>query len=302
MRRLFLLAVIALLAVVALFGSASPSAASQLIDRNANNVALAVNDKDEALLTYSAGGTTKHVLAWGAINALAPTQARPQVAFKLDYAGGYGKYHRDYWKTFGSSCGTYDGPPLAWLVKACKAPDGSYWALQAWQRGLPNYGVAPTAAQSAWELHLSHWSGELPVLTIKLDWSYRRFQHLYGSLVYQGSGVFGFRSTHSGMPLDTYGRNLYVDTFGSPYGAGWKRENSFLTHRSKGTFCYGFYPHAGHPVGNGSKYRATVIGPGVAPDVMWQGDALGAYDRTADLAANADQHSPAFADPACKVN
>jgi hypothetical protein len=302
MRRLFLLAVIALFALVALFGSASPSAASQLIDRNANNVAMAVNDKGEALLTYSAGGTTKHVLAWGAINALAPTQARPQVAFKLDYAGGYGKYHRDYWKTFGSSCGAYDGPPLAWLVKACKAPDGSYWALQAWQRGLPNYGVAPTAAQSAWELHLSHWTGELPVLTIKLDWSYRRFQHLYGSLVYQGSGVFGFHSSHAGVPLDTYGRNLYVDTFGSSYGAGWKRENSFLTHRSEGTFCYGFYPHAGHPVGNGSKYRATVIGPGVAPDIMWQGDALGAYDRTADLAANADQHSPAFADPSCKVN
>jgi hypothetical protein len=296
MRRLFLLA------AVLLFASASPAAASQLIDRNANDVGLAVNGKGEALLTYSAGGTTKHVLAWGAMNALAPSRTRPQVAFKLDYAGGYGKYHRNYWTTFGSSCGPYDGPPLGWLVKACKAPDGSYWALQAWQRGLPNYGVAPTSAQSAWELHLSHWTGELPVLTIKLDWSYHRFQHLYGSFVYQGGGVFGFRSTHGGMPLDTYGRNLYVDTFGSSYGAGWKRENSFLTHRSKGTFCYGFYPHAGHPAGNGSKYRATVIGPGVAPDIIWQGNALGPYDQTADLAANVEQHSPAFADPACKVN
>ena len=113
-----------------------------------------------------------------------------------------------------SNCGAYDGLPLGWLVKACKAPDGSYGALEAWQRGLPNYGVAPTSAQSAWELYLSHWTGELPVLTIKLDWSYRRFQHLYGSFVYQGSGVLGFRSTRGGMPLDTYGRNLYVDTFG----------------------------------------------------------------------------------------
>jgi len=296
LRRLFLLA------AVALCGSASSAAGSQLIDRNANGVGLAVNAKGEALLTYSAGGTTKHVLAWGAVNALAPARVRPQVAFKLDYAGGYGKYHKDYWKTFGDGCGGYDGPPLGWLVKACKAPDGSYWALQAWQRALPNYGVAPTAAQSVWELHLSHWQGELPVLTIKLDWSYRRFQHLYGSFVYRGGGVFGFRSTHGGMPLDTYGRNLYLDTFDSSYGGGWKRENSFLTHRSDGTFCYGFYPHAGHPAGNGSKYRATIIGPGVAPDILWQGDALGAYDRTADLAANEEQHSPAFADPVCKVN
>jgi hypothetical protein len=295
-RRIFLLA------AVVLCGSASPATASQLIDRNANGVGLAVNGKGEALLTYSAGGVTKHVLAWGAVNALAPSRARPQVAFKLDYAGGYGKYHKDYWKTFGTGCGAYDGPPLGWLVKACKAPDGSYWALQAWQRALPNYGVAPTSAQSAWELHLSHWQGELPVLTIKLDWSYHRFQHLYGSFVYQGSGVFGFRSTHGGMPLDSYGRNLYLDTFDSSYGAGWKRENSFLTHRSNGTFCYGFYPHAGHPAGNGSKYRATIIGPGVAPDILWQGDALGAYDRTADAAANEEQHSPAFADPSCKVN
>ena len=59
-----------------------------------------MNAKGEALLTYTAGGKQKHVLAWGAVNAIAPTKARPQVAFKLDYAGGWGKYHSDYWKTF----------------------------------------------------------------------------------------------------------------------------------------------------------------------------------------------------------
>ena len=124
--------------------AASTANASQLIDRNAHGIKLEVNAKGEALVTYSAGGKLKHVLAWGAENAIAPTQARAQVAFKLDYAGGWGKYHKDYWKTFTSSCGPYDGPALAWFVTACKAPDGSYWALQAWQRMLPNYGVAPT--------------------------------------------------------------------------------------------------------------------------------------------------------------
>jgi hypothetical protein len=295
-RRLVLAA-----AVIAAF-AAAPAHSSQLIDRNATNAKLAVNAKGEALITYTAGGVTKHVVAWGAINAIAPTTARTQVAFSLDYSGGYGKYHRDYWKTFGTTCGIYDGPPLAWLVAACKAPDGSYWALQAWQRGLPDYGVAPTTAQSAWELHLSHWTGALAVLTIKEDWSYRRFDHLYGALTYDGVGVYGFHSTPSGNPLDTFGRNLYVDTFGSAYGAGWKRENSFLTHKTNGTFCYGFYPHGTHPSGKGTKYRATVIGPGVTPDVMWQGDAPGSYNRAADLVANADQRTPVFRDPACKVN
>jgi len=282
-------------ALIAAF-TAAPAQSSQLVDRNASNVRLAVNAKGEALLTYEAESATRHVLAWGAVNAIAPTGGRQQVEFSLDYSGGHGK-----WKTFGGDCGNYDGPPLAWLVVACKAPDGSYWALQAWQRSLPDYGVAATAEQSVWELRLSHWTGPLAVLTIKEDWSYRRFDHLYGSLTYGGGGVYGFRSTRSGSPLDTFGRNVYVDTFGSAYGAGWKRENSFLTHRPNGSFCYGFYPHGGHPVGKGAKYRATVIGPGVTPDVMWQGSSPGSYNRAADVAANADQRA-SLRDSACKVN
>src|SRR3954465_15461446 len=119
MRRLMLTAAV-------FFTCAGPACASQLVDRNANGVKLAVNAKGEALLTYTAAGKLKHVLAWGAVNALAPTTARPQVALKLDYAGGYGKYRNDYWKTFGSACGAYDGGPLGWVVTACRAPDGSY--------------------------------------------------------------------------------------------------------------------------------------------------------------------------------
>src|SRR5689334_2030383 len=89
---------------------ASSAHGSQLVDRNASAVALAVNDQGEAMLTYRAAGKLKHVLAWGAVNAIAPTRARPQVALRLDYSGGYGKYRRDYWKTFGAACGAYDGP------------------------------------------------------------------------------------------------------------------------------------------------------------------------------------------------
>ncbi len=284
MRRISFLALVVLLAALC----AGTASASQLIDRNAKQVSLSINAKGEAMITYRDEGGVKHVLAWGALNAIAPTRARKQLAFKLDYSGGYGRYRKtQYWKSFGGSCGRYDGPPLAWKVVACKAPDGSYWALQSWQRMLPNYGVTPTSpAQTAWELRLSHWSGDLPVLTIQTDWAWHQWDHLYGTFTYGGTPVYGFKSTPSGNPLDTFGRNIYVDTLGSAYGAGWQRENSFLTHSGDGVFCYSFNPHGAHPSGKGTKYRATVEGPGVTPDVMWEGTSPGTYDRAADQLAN----------------
>jgi hypothetical protein len=285
---------------------AAPAATgSQLIDRNATGVKLETDSEGEAMITYTAGGKLKHVLAWGAIDANPPTPGGKQVAFSLDYSGGYGKYHKaNYWVTGpagGWSCLPYDGPKLAFEVAACKAPDGSYWALQAWQRALPDYAVTPSATQSVYELHLSHWKGELPVLQIGLDWSYHKYVHLYGTYTYGGVAVYGFHSTPAGQPLDSFGRNIYIDTFDSAYGTGWKRENSFLTHGPKGSFCYGFYPHGSHPSGGtGTQFRAITMGPGVAPDVMWQGNNPGPYNAAADATANAAQK--ALGDKSCKVN
>jgi hypothetical protein len=280
--------------------AAADANASQLVDRNAAHVSLAVNAAGEAMLTYEKGGRVEHVLAWGATNALPPTADAEQVAFRLDYSGGYGKYRRQgYWATGGWVCVPYDGPPLAWALAACNAPDGTHWAVQAWQRDLPDLGVRPTPEQAAWELRLSHWSGDLPALSVTLDWSYRRFEHLFGTLTYLGVGVYGFRSTPAGRPLDGFGRNVYVDTFDSAYGRGWRRENSFLTHRPGGSFCYGFYAHGNRPSGAGVRYRATVIGPGVTPDVMWQGTTPGAYDAARDAAANALEKG--LGDAACNL-
>jgi hypothetical protein len=188
--------------------------------------------------------------------------------------------------TFSDSCRPYTGPALAWLVVACTAPDGSYWALQSWQRMLPNLGETPwLPSQSVWELHLSHWAGPLPALEIHLDWvNTQRAQHLFGRLTYLGRPVYGFGSRPNGDPTDTYGRNIYLDVLNAPgYGPGWKRENSFLAHNPSGNFCYGFYPHAPYPgyppgdrpAGVGERYRATVVGPGVLPDVAWEAPAIG---------------------------
>ncbi|HVW88466.1 MAG TPA: hypothetical protein VHC01_03295 [Gaiellaceae bacterium] len=295
------LALVSCAVTVAAALSAATASASQLIDRNAKNVDLAVDGKGEALVTYTDGGTVRHVLAWGAVDAEPPKRGGKQVEFKLDYAGGFGKYgNPKYWTTFAGGCAAYDGPKIPFEVAACKAGDGSYWALQAWQRGLPDYGVRPTPAQSAVELRLSHWTGALPVLSIAVDWAYRRYDHLYGTYTYGGIGVYGFRSTSAGQPLDAFGRNVYVDTFDSAYGKGWKRENSFLTHGPKGSFCYGFYAHGSHPSGKGTEYRAYAEGPGVAPDVSWQGRAPGPYDRAADALAN--DAIRALGDPKCKAS
>jgi hypothetical protein len=264
---------------------------SELIGRNATNVRLQVDATGHALVSFQSEGRAREVVAWGAVDARDPSRTRPQVAFSLTLGGGIGR----------NVCGAYRGPPLAWRVAACTAPDGTHWAVQAWQRSLPNYGASASGDRAAWELRLSHWSGALPVLEVATDWSYRRFHHLYGRLTYRGKPVFGFRSTRYGVPLDAYGRNVYVDTFGSGYGAGWKRVNSFLAHNPRGTFCYGFYPHGGG-TGEGVRYRATVIGPGVVPDVMWQGAAPGAYDAARDAEANETQRALFAGDRLCKVN
>ena len=71
---------ISLLLAVLAVGLLAPAAlGAQLIDRNATGVKLAVNAKGEALLTYTASGKLKHVLAWGAENARVPTPGGQQV-------------------------------------------------------------------------------------------------------------------------------------------------------------------------------------------------------------------------------
>ena len=62
------------------------------------------------------------------------------------------------------------------------------------------------------------------------------------------------------------------------------------------------------PEGNGSKYRITVIGPGVTPDVTWLGNGLPNYDpRNPALVSleqqmNALNHELAGDDRLCRQN
>ena len=288
MHRRFIVSIAALAVIAA---APAPASASQTIARNATHAHLAVNKNRIALVTYRSEGRLHHTLAWGAVNARTPRRGLSQVSFRLDYSGGWGSRRKDLWRGFKNVCGPYQGPALNYVVAACTAPDGSHWVLQKWRRLLPPFGTRPTFAQRAVELQLSHWSGDLPEFVVKLDWVYRHYDHLYGWLKYKGKGVYGFRSTTYGSPLDKWGRNVFVDTYDSRYGRGWKRENGFLTHRSSGGFCYGFYPHGNRPVGKGTQYRATVMGPGVTPILFWQGPSPGPFNAEADEIANQEQRS-----------
>lgn len=285
--------------IVAFAVACSPAFASQLVARNAKDVRLEVNREGTALLTYRRDGELRRVLAWGAVNARLSTSGNRQVAFRVDYSGGWGSSRRPVWKTFANACVPAKAP-LAWLVTACRAPDGSYWALQSWQRTLPVYGLPAAPGRDAWELRLSHWTGPLPKLDVRFGWTYRRYQQIYGRLTWRGDPVYGYSHTPRGVPLDDYGRNIYVDTLDSAYGPGWRRENGFLTHNPTGGFCYGFYPHGDRPSGRGARYRATVIGPGVTPDVYWEGRPPAQYDRAFDELADRDLLALLSGDPVCR--
>ena len=156
--------------------------------------------------------------------------------------------------------------------------DGSYWAAQSFPQPLPDLGFTPwLSAQRAQWLELSHWTGPIPQLVVAQDWVYAgKFREVFGQLTYGGVPVFGFHTTRYGAPTGGYGSLVYLDVLNAPaYGTGWRRENSFVTHKPSGVFCYGFYtfdPTRGgyhHPAGAtgrrgpgvAEQYRLTAHGP-----------------------------------------
>jgi hypothetical protein len=277
------------IALTALAVALPPAAsASQFVDlvRGRSPVTLKV-DGNRAMVYYAKGGARRHVLARGAVNARHPNRSVRQIRFSVDYSGG-----RGLWKRFPNACGAYDGPRLPFLVAACRAPNGSYWAVQEWMVDQPNFGLPPwTVRQHMYSIRVSHWSAPVARIELYADWIYGgRFHEVFGRATYLGRPVFGFGSTSRGAPTDGYGRLLYLDTFSSRYGKGWRRENAFLPHRPNGVFCAGFYRHNGRPPGNGSRYRVTMIGPGVTPDVQSTVGGLHDYRKAVDAAFEAQQN------------
>ena len=267
----------------------APALGSQLLGRNVTAPRLVVDKTGKrAIVTFREAGRARRVLLWGAVNARHPNPDLPQLKFRIDYSGGWGTYRRVV--RFPNACRPYDGPRLPWLVTACEARDGSYWALQQFQPHLPHRGYpAWLPRQTVRELYVSHWTGEPAKLEGWTDWAFgEKFHDLFGRLTYAGMPVYGFRTSRQGAPLDTYGRSLFIDTFDSVFGPGWKRDTSIVSRKPTGVFCYAFvpqrdpslpgYPNRVSPAGHGKRYRITVEGPGVTPLIMWEAPGLPDYD------------------------
>ena len=230
------------------------AAGAILSDRSVTDATLKVNSRGIALVEYTTtAGLRRHVLVWGALDGTPHPTEPPstQARFQLDYSGGWkSRRNPNYWRTLRNACGPYDGPTLPFLITACKAPDGTYWALQAWQRNLPMRGFEPwTDWQRGVELHVSHWSGELPDVQLYRHWTYgHRLQGIFGRLMYRGQPVYGTK-TPSSRVRDEWSRNVYIDTYNSDYGPGWRHDTAIATHRNGG-FCYSFVrqkPPRGYP-------------------------------------------------------
>lgn len=276
----------------------APSASLIFGDRDVSSPTLEVNARGIALVQYvTKTGVHRPVLLRGAVNGVAnPTVSPVQQTFSVDYSGGWkSQKNAGYWRTFRNACSPYDGPSLPFFVAGCKAPDGSYWALQTWQRNLPVHGYpAWTDQQKAVELHVSHWSGELPVLEVDRHWTYgNAHQGFFGRFTYLGQPVYGKR-TASASTVDPFARNVSIDTYNSDYGPGWRHDTAISTHLADGGFCYTFVPQAppaGYPGtkprgdGLGEQYRVSAIGPGVMPIVQWVGPRLTRFDAVAQAAA-----------------
>ncbi len=99
----------------------------------------------------------------------------------------------------------------------------------------------------------------------------KHYPLIFGSLTFSGYGVYGPGNRY-GAPTDVYGRNVYIDTFDSDYGPGWRRIMGVLTQPPNGTFCYEISKKGGSKSRNGiskfRRYRLTAIGPGLTPVVQ----------------------------------
>lgn len=256
LSRLLVIAAVALsLGLTGLAAGSPTGSASRILDRNTRSETLRVSG-DQADITWRGGAGTGRISLWGAVDALHPVDRngdrrpdRPQIKFRKDYSGQSMRG--------GGSCGRYTGPSLPYVVAACTAPDGSWWTLQRFERLKPNGGGTSAPA----ELWPSHFTSVAQFVDVRTKGNL-----VTGRYTFRGRPVHGFRSTSWGVPLDGYGRNLYLDLYNSQMGPGWHRENSFLAQMRDGRFKHRLKGSTAE------RYRICAIGPGVTPIVchMWR--------------------------------
>ena len=216
-------------------------------DANVGNPTLKVSAKGIALVEYTTmAGLKRRVLVLGAIDGLAH-QTDPTVHAVELPDGLLGRLEEP-----GESAllARSEHP-----VRALRRPGAA--VLRCRLQGARRHvlGAAGVAAKPAdaglrsWterqrgvELHVSHWSGELPEFQLFRHWTYgAAHQGIFGRLLYRGAPVFGTR-TPSASVRDEWSRNVYIDTFNSDFGPGWRHDMAIATHVCNGGFCDPFVP------------------------------------------------------------
>ncbi len=175
---------------------------------------------------------------------------RPQTSFRRDYSGGWKSRGRAVWASFVDRCGPYTGPALPFLIVACTAPDGTSWAVQAWQRLVADARLRPLEAEpAAMEFH-PHWSGPVALLEVSPNWTYGG-QWQAGSsdgltLRARPSSVRGRRRRAGSQPLRTLRLHRHAKLGLRARMRGMTRAS--VLHLRNGAFCYSFAtPPPGYP-------------------------------------------------------
>jgi hypothetical protein len=206
------------------------SAASILVAENAHDEALRVDLAGNAEVSWIASDGERHSLVVARSGAL-------QIGGRLVGADA-------------SRAIATVAVPLLQTIR--QGRDGTFYALQAWQR-LPGAPV---------ELRFSRWRGLPTQLTLQAICCKWGSENIQGTATFHGRAIFGNHSTPKGVPLDPFGRNVYLDSY---RGDRWQRMMGILTHRPTGFFSL-WIRH----FWLGSQYRGTMIGPNwgwtLAPD------------------------------------
>jgi hypothetical protein len=219
--------------IVAAVVAPAPAGASIMVASWARSPTLKVTAKGAAEVDWTAGGRRHSVVI---------------------YRNGSRHYNMHLRGRDVSSPTTAASIPMALAVR--QTPSGNFWGLQAWRR----LRTGPL------ELRFSRWTGAPTVLTLGAVCCKWRSENVVGQATYHGRPIFGRHATRTGVPLDKYGRNVYLDTL---RGGAWKRMMGILTHRNTGRFSLWIRPYW-----RGTAYRGTIIGPNwgwtLGPDAQAQ--------------------------------
>ena len=269
-------------------------------DRNVHDPTLAVSARGIAVVTYTTqDGQERHVLAWGAVNAY-PHQTEPPVTqthFSLDYSGGWKSHGRaTFWQTLHNVCKPYTGPALPFFVTGCDAPDGSYWALQSWQRNLPVGGFAPwTAAQTAGRAppcpleRAAAGARDLPALDLRRNAAgLLRAADLPGPARLRVADGLGGRQRHLGAEhLHRRPSTPISGAAGSttPRSARIRAAAASASRSSPRRRRRATRAPSRRATGSGRAIAISAIGPGVTPIVQWQAARLTTHDPQQEQSA-----------------